>query len=214
MIRVGQKLQEERIKKELSLDDVSSQTKIRQSFLAAIEKGEYNKLPSAAYAQGFVRNYARFLGLAEKEILALFRREFDEEKYIRVLPQSMTKEQSYIPSRFRAKQTVIAVCLIFVALAVFIIYQYRFAIFNPELYVSSPANNSVIYSSRVVVLGKTDPNATVFVDNFPVSVNTNGEFRKVMSLFPGKSIITIKSINKYGRQSIEKRTVEIKLGLQ
>lgn len=211
MIKVGQRLQDERIKRGLSLEDVSNQTKIRTSFLTAIEKGEYGKLPSVTYAQGFVRNYARFLGLPEKETLAIFRREFDEEKYIRVLPQGMTKDGDYIPSKFRVRQTMILIALIFVAIVAFIVYQYRFLIFNPELYIASPGDNAVVYSSRVVVVGKTDPNATILVDTFPVSVNSNGEFRKVINLFPGKSTITIKATNKYGRQSVEKRTVDIKL---
>lgn len=211
MIKVGQRLQDARVKKGLSLEDVSNQTKIRPSFLAAIEKGDYAQLPSVAYAQGFVRNYVKFLRLPEKEVLALFRREFDEEKYIRVLPQGMTKDEDYIPSKLRVRQTGVLVALVFIAIISFIIYQYRFAIFNPELYIATPQDKSVIYSTRVVVSGKTDPNATVFVDTFPVSINQNGEFRKVVNLFPGKSILTIKSTNKYGRQTIEKRNIEIKL---
>ena len=82
MIYVGEKLYEERVKKGYSLDEVSKATKIRSSFLLAIEKGEYKKLPSSTYVHGFVRNYARFLGLPEHEILALFKRQYDEDKFI------------------------------------------------------------------------------------------------------------------------------------
>ncbi|MCL4387356.1 helix-turn-helix domain-containing protein [Patescibacteria group bacterium] len=211
MIKAGQRLQAERERKKLTLEEVSHHTKIRMSFLSAIEKGEYNKLPSVAYAQGFIRNYTIFLGLPEREILALFRREFDEEKHIKVLPESMTKDEEYIPSSLRVRQTAIWIGLIFLGLITFIVYQYRFAIFNPELYIASPKNNFISYSTRVVVTGKTDPNATVSVNNFSVSLNSNGEFRKVLNLFPGKSILTVKATNKYGKQTIEKRVVEVKL---
>ena len=81
MIRAGEKLREERLKKHLTLEEVSRATKIKESFLLAIEKGEYKKLPPATYAQGFVRNYAGFLGMPEQEILAIFRREYDEEEH-------------------------------------------------------------------------------------------------------------------------------------
>jgi len=63
MVNVGEKLYEERVKKGHTLEEVSKATKIRASFLLAIEKGEYKKLPSGTYVHGFVRNYARFLGL-------------------------------------------------------------------------------------------------------------------------------------------------------
>ena len=80
MTRVGEKLYEERIKKGYTLEEVSKATKIKVHFLQAIEKGDYKKLPSGTYAQGFVKNYAGFLKLPEHEMLALFKREYDEEK--------------------------------------------------------------------------------------------------------------------------------------
>ena len=73
MVHVGEKLSEERIRRGLTLEEVAKATKIRASFLQAIEKGEYKKLPSGTYVHGFVRNYAKFLGLPEYEILSLFK---------------------------------------------------------------------------------------------------------------------------------------------
>ena len=52
MIRVGQLLRDERVRKRLTIEEVAKATKIRTNFLSAIEKGEYKKLPSSAYAQG------------------------------------------------------------------------------------------------------------------------------------------------------------------
>ncbi len=49
MITAGQKLYEERIRRGLTLEEIARATKIRSSFLSAIEKGEYKKLPSSAY---------------------------------------------------------------------------------------------------------------------------------------------------------------------
>ena len=64
MIKAGEKLQEARLSKGLTLEDVSKSTKIKISYLEFIENGEYEKLPSVSYAHGFVRNYAKFLGLS------------------------------------------------------------------------------------------------------------------------------------------------------
>lgn len=212
MIRIGQRFKDTRIKKGFSLEDVSQSTKIRTSFLSAIENGEYEKLPSVAYATGFVRNYARFLGLSEKASLALFRREFDEDKAYRVLPHGFAKNKEFSIKRVKIQQTAILAALVFLGILGYILFQYRQAIINPPLTVSSPLENAVINSSGLVVLGKTDPDTTVFVDNYPVSVESDGSFRKTITVFPGKTTITIKAVNKFGRQTILKRDIEAKPG--
>ena len=91
MVHAGIKLYEQRTKKGYTLEEVSKATKIRVSFLECIEKGEYKKLPSGTYAHGFVKNYAKFLGLPENELLALFKREYDEEKFLKVLPEGLLR---------------------------------------------------------------------------------------------------------------------------
>ena len=212
MIKVGQKFQEARLQKGLTLGEISQSTKIKVSFLEAIEKGEYEKLPSVTYAQGFVRNYARFLNMPEKETLALFRREFDEEKAIKVLPLGFSKTKDFSLSRFKSKQSLFLVFLVLLILLGYILFQYRGALFNPSISLSSPAENAVISSSVVNVVGKTDSNATVFVDNFSVSVDNNGVFTKVINVFPGKATITVKVVNRFGKETILKRDIEIKPG--
>jgi len=209
MIQVGQRLAEARFKKGLNLEDVSQGTKIKTEFLAAIEEGDFEKLPSFVYAQGFVRNYAKFVGLPEKETLALFRREFDSEKTFRVLPQGFA-EKNYATSSLRKKQSLIFIIIIFLVVFGFIGYQYRSAFLNPPLYLLSPSNNMVISGTKVTVLGRTDPDATVAVNNNPVAVDESGNFRKNLIVFPGKTEITVRSINKFGRVTVVEREIEAK----
>ena len=55
---------------QLSLKEVESATSIRTPYLEAIEAGQIEKLISPIYAQGFVRQYATFLGLDGDRILS------------------------------------------------------------------------------------------------------------------------------------------------
>ncbi|MBF8249567.1 MAG: Helix-turn-helix protein [Candidatus Levybacteria bacterium] len=210
MTRVGEKLNEERIRKGYSLEEVSKATKIRVSFLSAIEKGEYKKLPSGTYVHGFVRNYASFLGLPEREILAIFKREYAEEKFIKVLPKGLTRDDDFPLNKFKITQALKILPLIFIVLLIYLIFQYRSAIFNPSLSVFSPKENSTISSQAVVVIGKTDPNATVFVNSETASLDKDGNFKKTVNVFPGKTKITIKSVNKFNRTTILERKIEVK----
>lgn len=208
MLKAGERLKEERVVKGITLEEASRATKIRTSFLADIEKGEYYKLPSAAYAQGFVRNYADYLGLSKKEILALFRREFDERKTFRVLPQGLPRQEEFPLKKFRSKQTFIIGGLIFAALLLYIFFQYKSAFLGPTLSVSSPQENSSVSSSNVLVLGKTDSDATVFVNDQPVTVADDGSFKKDIDVFPGENKITVRSVNRFGRETIATRDVK------
>lgn len=210
MISVGQRLQEERVKKGLSIEDVAEATKIRKNFLEHIEKGEYEKLPSATFAQGFVRNYASFLGMPEKETMALFKREFDEEKIFRVLPQGLAEDKSFPISRMNFSQVIIIAGLFFLLL-IFLLFQYKDAIISPSVDVTNPKDNSVIHSTQIEVSGKTNPENVVYVNSFPVSVNDDGAFKKVISVFQGKNDIDIKVVNRFNKST--DKTVEVTVSM-
>jgi hypothetical protein len=60
---VGARLRNARISRGFALGEVEEATKIRAPFLSAIEAEDWDALPGDAYARGFVRAYAGFLGL-------------------------------------------------------------------------------------------------------------------------------------------------------
>jgi cytoskeletal protein RodZ len=209
MIRVGQKLYQERIRKGLTIDDVATATKIRPSFITAIERGEYHKIPSASYVKGFVRNYSEFLGLPSKEILALFRREYDVEKNIRVLPETYTRQNDISIRKSKIRTTILVIGGVLVLLGVFLFYQYRSAFFSPSLSVETP-KEEVLTSSEIVVSGKADASAAVTVNNTPVALDMDGNFRKTITVFPGESTIVIRAKNRLGKESVVEKTITVK----
>lgn len=60
---LGNLLREAREAKGMSLAEVQAVIRIQSKFLEALESGLYHELPTPAHAKGFLRNYARFLGL-------------------------------------------------------------------------------------------------------------------------------------------------------
>lgn len=78
-----------------TLADVERSTRIRSRYLEAIETGDYARLPDGLPARGFVRLYARFLGMDEEQALA----EYDAENgLVGVLPHD---EVPPMPARER-----------------------------------------------------------------------------------------------------------------
>lgn len=59
----GKLLKEERLRKGLKISEVMEKTKISRMNLQAIEDGNEKALPHPVYAKGFVKNYAKFLGM-------------------------------------------------------------------------------------------------------------------------------------------------------
>lgn len=57
------------------LRDVAGTLNIRFVYLEAIEAGEFDKLPGTAYAIGFIRSYADYLGLDSKDMVRQFKAE-------------------------------------------------------------------------------------------------------------------------------------------
>ena len=68
MSSVGETLRRERLRKGLSLEQISRETKISGRLLEAIERDQFDLLPGGVFAKSFVRQYARFLGLDEEEM--------------------------------------------------------------------------------------------------------------------------------------------------
>jgi cytoskeleton protein RodZ len=54
---------------------VAQVLRIRQAYLEALESGEFAKLPGTAYALGFLRTYAEYLGLNANNIIDRFKEE-------------------------------------------------------------------------------------------------------------------------------------------
>ncbi|MBC7236136.1 MAG: helix-turn-helix domain-containing protein [Chloroflexi bacterium] len=73
MAELGKRLREARESKGLTLEQVEKLTHIRRPFLQALEEDRLDDLPDDVYARGFVRNYARFLGLEAEELVAAYR---------------------------------------------------------------------------------------------------------------------------------------------
>lgn len=80
---LGETLKQKRNEKSLSLKEIENATSIRMSYIQAIEEGNFKKLISPIYAQGFIRQYASFLGIDGETIIRehheFFQRQEDQE---------------------------------------------------------------------------------------------------------------------------------------
>jgi len=65
----GEELRREREIRGISLKEIADATKISKRFLEAIERNDHRTLPAPVFTRGFVREYAKYLGLSSDEIV-------------------------------------------------------------------------------------------------------------------------------------------------
>ena len=75
IVSVGAELRQARLSAGFELQEVSNSLRIRRAHLEALEEERYGDLPGAPYAVGFVRSYAKFLGLDGDTVVARFKDE-------------------------------------------------------------------------------------------------------------------------------------------
>lgn len=73
---IGETLRAARREQGRSLADAAAETRVRETYLAALEQDDFTAIGGDVYAKGFLRSYAKALGLDPEPLLEAYRREF------------------------------------------------------------------------------------------------------------------------------------------
>jgi cytoskeleton protein RodZ len=66
----GERLRREREMRGITLNEIAESTKISRRHLESLEKEDFDSLPGGIFNKGFVRAYARYLGIDEEQAVA------------------------------------------------------------------------------------------------------------------------------------------------
>ncbi|MDQ3343510.1 MAG: DUF4115 domain-containing protein [Actinomycetota bacterium] len=75
---IGETLRTARRQQGVALSDAVAQTRVRESYLTALEEENFAVLGGHVYAKGFLRSYARFLGLDPEPLVEAYRAEHEQ----------------------------------------------------------------------------------------------------------------------------------------
>ena len=89
---VGTILKSGRLKSKKSLEEISSELCIRKIYLTALEEGDYETLPAIPYGVGYVRTYARYLGLSPERVVKLYKAASQTEEKVQEQEQAPEPE--------------------------------------------------------------------------------------------------------------------------
>jgi len=88
---LGSELKKAREGRKISLEEISKRTKIPPKYLEAIEEGTFEVFSSHAYAKGFIRAYAKLVGLDPQVLTRQFNAEVTPEE-VRIEPKNAEAE--------------------------------------------------------------------------------------------------------------------------
>ena len=198
--KLGEVLRAARESKGVDLPRVERETKIRERYLSALERGEYRELPGSVYTKGFLRNYGAYLGLDPEYLIDLYRIETTELRAEWPAPPAPPRPISGRRNRaFVVTPNAIVAAILTLLVGGFIAYLgFEFVNFarTPELRIIDPAGNVNQHPERSITLrGVTAPNATVTVSNMPVNpsvtADPDGNFEVTVELRPGSNVVRL-----------------------
>lgn len=210
-LTLGEKLRKLRNETHIPLAEVSRATRIRVKYLELLESGEYAKLPADVYVRGFLRNYARFLGVDEEALMKLYERERNIQANMGE-PNKPAKKRIGIPmySIVITSRTVMLTVAAVLILGVFgyLYKEFRSFASEPRLVILEPSTGSVVETSEIVLRGKTDKGARVSVNGEASFVGSEGDFSEKLTLQSGMNTISIVAINRFEKAKTETLTIE------
>jgi len=96
---IGEALRRAREAAGLTLDDVSERTKIRPGILREVEADAHDRLPALTYSLGFVKAYARTVGMDPAAAAERYRRESMKGDPVPTMVDLQPLEEKRLPSR-------------------------------------------------------------------------------------------------------------------
>jgi cytoskeleton protein RodZ len=201
---IGIMLKERRLSRGISLADVELATRIRGRYLVAIEADDYLTLPNDIYSKGFVRSYATFLGLDGAALADAYGLERGQQESQRHRARSVAAGRFILTPRLL---TSVGGAIAAVAVAIYLITQFSALTAAPQLIVSNPNRDQVLYGSLITLSGSVNDGADVYVNSSPILVDGSGNFTDAIALENGVNSIQISAKNALGKTTTVTRNI-------
>lgn len=210
MRTVGEILKTAREKSGFSHTEIEKETKIRTHYLEAVEKNDFTKIPGGApTTKGFIKNYAEFLGLSSRDVLAVFRRDFKESKTGKIIPQGYYEPLGQPKFSWNPKLTIVAgIVALILVFAGYLFYQLLSLLAPPRLMVNALGEGAVVTEAEITLSGSSDPDASVFINDELITLTQEGEFQATIGLFPGENTISVKAVSRRDKETKVLRKVK------
>lgn len=207
---LGERLTKKRSALGIDIKEAERATKIRAKYIELLEAGDYEKLPPDVYVRGFLKNYAAFLKLDAQKVLRVYLKERGLKETVKKISNPTAKPLRKKPPKviITPKHLIIGSAILGALSILFYIgWQISILAAPPKLEVTNPKDNSKVTEESLIVEGKTDAGADVFINDVPIGVDPEGNFKEKVSLQDGLNIVKISTKNKLNKTTQISRTI-------
>jgi len=205
---VGEVLKEKRKEKNLDIRQVAEVTRIRAEYLTALENNDYTSFPSEVYVKGFLKNYAKFLGINQEKALAMYRRDNMSIKKAKIEAQKI-KPKRFDFTLTPEKLIIGIVVVITLSIVYYIGSRVTTILQKPELTISAPvaisADKKGEYTTtdtKIAIKGRVSAGATLKLNGDDVITNNLEQFEvRDLELNPGVNDFIFLAESQFGRQT-------------
>ena len=194
---LGEKLRQAREARDITISEVAEQTRISPLYIESIENDDYRILPGGIFNKGFVKSFAKYVGVDEQEALQDYSRLISEhpgspaEDIKTYRPEVLTDDRvssSSIP-------TIIVAVVILGLMTWGILALVRYIQENPIRTTandSSNANNSANVNPDLITASATPtPSNVPSMSDLKVEFKTSGSSISLASTSDGKKTNTL-----------------------
>ena len=162
---IGNKLKKARKSRGLSLEDIKNKSKIKKSYLEALENDNFEKLPGEVYTKVYIRGYAKIVGIDPKKILSEYENQKNNDKNIKSTNKNESKKKSEGNlNSFLNKDKIFKGLLGIILILIIVLLSYN-VFFRTDQNQNNTANNN--QNTEVVQKNNTSDNSS--------SEGSNGE---------------------------------------
>ena len=207
---LGEKLRQAREERGISISEVAEQTRISSLYLKSIEEDNYKPLPGGIFNKGFIKSYAKYVGIDEQEALQDYARavatseQAIDDEPPRYRPEVLTDDRS----TSSLAPTIIFAVIILGLMTGGILFVVNY-IQNQSTTTSSPTNSSGNAANVATNLGATVPTPEPAANEIKVEFKVLSDKVSVTSTLDGivaNDEVTPASTKTYtARQSLKLR---------
>lgn len=190
---LGEKLIEARTEQNIDLEKAAKDLNIAFKYLYALENNKLSDLPGRAYLKNFLEQYCVYLQLNFKDCWKSVPK---EEEYISKKYPIIDRKDFFSWPRFIKKAIII---LVVVTILFFLAFKIQEIFIAPPLDIVQPNDGLITTEKQVVIIGQSQPEVEIIVNNKNVFVDSQGKFEAVIDLQEGLNLVKITAKKKYSR---------------
>lgn len=207
--KLGSRLKALREESRIKLGALAAQLRLPEHYLEDLEKGRYHTLPEEIYVRNFIRSYAHAFGRDSAPFLDLYELELVEargsRKTERMIPAVRVRKLDLLPTVFVFR--VILVGVVSLSLLFYLGYEVKKITSPPTLIIEEPADNLVINFGEMVVRGKSEPEAQIYINGEQAFGDSVGNFKETVRLERGLNLIKISAAKRRSKERVVWRRV-------